>query len=89
MRIDFVNGDTWVGLYFDSKLVEEGHSIEPWQVVRLLAEADRKVEIGAYWDASGDWIDAIGSFPIDLKNVVVYTNGKGEPKTIEEIWKDE
>jgi hypothetical protein len=86
MRVDFVSGDTWVGLYFDCKLVEEGHSIAPWKVVKLLADIGCKVEIGTYWDACGDWLDNIGSFPIDLGEVVAYHNGYGEPKTIKEIW---
>lgn len=87
MRIDFVDGDTWVGLYFDGELVEEGHSISAWQAVKLLAYADRKVEIGERWEASGNWLDTLGHFPVDLKDVVVMVDK--DTKTIGEIWENE
>ena len=87
MRVDLVDGDTWVGLYFDERLVQEDHSIDAWQVIKLLAHADRKIKIGEYWFACNDWLDTKGSFPDDLKDVVVSSNAKS--KTIREIWEHE
>ena len=84
MRVDFVDGDTWVGLYFDCVLVTEGHSISPWEVIQLLAQKDRKVEMGDFWEASGDWLYTVGNFPTRLEDVVVFNCD--DLKTIKEVW---
>lgn len=83
-RVDIVDGDTWIGIYIDEKLVYEDHSIWPWDLVKLLEH--KSVEFGGKHEASCEWIDTIGSFPVDLGDVVtIETNGK----TLKEFWKND
>ena len=63
MKFTYVNGDTWVGLYGDGKLLSEGHSIRIDELADLF-NVDLEVQF-----ADLDWLDSEGSFPEDLKDV--------------------
>lgn len=39
MLIKFVRADDWIGLYVDGDLKEQGHSIDEFEVARILVES--------------------------------------------------
>lgn len=44
MKVDFVNVDDWEGMYIDGRLVQQGHSLEPEDVLRQL-----NIEHDTFW----------------------------------------
>jgi hypothetical protein len=77
MKIDFVDGDTWQGLYLDDTLVLQDHSISLVAVLRLLE--DKVVEFSGRWECSLDWLDSLGHFPEKLEDVMISHMGKDVP----------
>ena len=62
-KITFVLGNDWTGMYIDGVLVEEGHTIPYWAIVRALGfEYDSK-------SVDEEWLEAYGCMPNDLKDV--------------------
>lgn len=63
-QFTYVDGDGWVGLYVDGNLIYEDHDLDALTVFELMG-------IGvARLDADLDWIDKVGHFPLQLKEVV-------------------
>jgi hypothetical protein len=62
-KIDLVYGDDWIGLYLDGKLVEEGHSLEPFHVLDALGIKH------TYHAADIDWLHEEGCLPERLDDV--------------------
>jgi hypothetical protein len=74
--IDIVDGDDWVGLYFNDTLVSQGHSLNIWDVLNLLQ--DEVVECRDYIHADMDWMATIGHLPNNLDDVVRQTEPDDE-----------
>lgn len=71
--ITLIDGDTWIGIYSDDMLIYENHSISPDHLLRLLNHT--KVEYFGRFDASGDWLEAVGNFPRLLCDVQICYRG--------------
>lgn len=82
MRVDFVEGDNWQGLYLDCKLVIQDHSISAWEAITNMEDA--VVERGSYYFCSPEWLESMERLPNRLEDVVL-DNGK----TIRETWDEE
>jgi hypothetical protein len=74
--IDIVDGDDWVGIYFNDTLVSQGHSLNIWDVLNLLQ--DEVVECRDYIHADMDWMATIGHLPNRLDDVVRQTEPDDE-----------
>lgn len=60
--------DDWTGLYVDEVLIEEGHSISNYAVLK--AAIDTEVEsVEEKW-VNHQWIELNGSLPRDMSDVV-------------------
>lgn len=57
------NGDDWVGIYIDGKLVTQGHQINPRELLKQLGYFVESLE------PDYDWLDGEGYLPEDLKDV--------------------
>jgi hypothetical protein len=66
--IDIVDGDDWIGLYFNDKLVSQGHSLNVWDVLKLLQ--DEAIYCRDYIHADMDWMIQTGHLPNHLDDVV-------------------
>lgn len=58
-----IQGDDWVGVYIDGKLITQGHQINSRE---LLRELGYFVE---FFEPDYDWLDGEGSLPDDLQDV--------------------
>ncbi len=63
MKVTFVLGDDWTGLYIDDELVIENHSLSAGQVLKAIG-----VEFNTIV-ADEDWLEEHGSLPDALKDV--------------------
>lgn len=72
-----IDADTWIGIYADDMLIYEGHSISTDHLLQLLNHT--KVEYYGRFEASGDWIDAVGNFPRSLCDVQISYYGVDYP----------
>lgn len=60
----YVDGDDWNGLYEDGKLIWQGHSTHPQELLELVGiDVDFK-------EADGDWLCERGHLPEELEDVV-------------------
>ena len=66
--IDIVDGDSWKGIYFNDKLISQGHDLDLWAVLNLLE--DEVVECREYIIPDMDWLDSVGHLPNSLNDVV-------------------
>lgn len=72
MKITLVNGDEWVGLYIDDKLVIENHSLRPREILQSIKDA---FGIDAYLfqyeelTPDEDWLSERGRLTKKLKDV--------------------
>ena len=66
--IDIVDMDSWKGLYFNDKLVSQGHDLDLWDVLNLLE--DEVVECRDYIIPDMEWMDSVGHLPNSLNDVV-------------------
>jgi hypothetical protein len=64
-EIAYVDGDDWVGLYINRKLVSEGHQITLQEFCELC-----KIKI-KFYEADNEWLGKRGHFPQKLGEVVV------------------
>lgn len=58
-----VQGDDWVGVYVEGKLITEGHSVNAYELLN---------QLGYYVDSvepDFDWLWDIGNLPVYLKDV--------------------
>lgn len=63
MKITFVDGDDWKGLYIDGKLFMEGHELTIYDVLDAI---DVKYK---YIEPDLDWLAHNGSLPEKLSDV--------------------
>lgn len=64
--VTVVYGDDWIGLYLESSLVLEGHSLQIADVVELLiGEPPDRVRVDA------DWMRDVGRLPGSLSEVII------------------
>jgi hypothetical protein len=66
--IDIVDMDSWKGIYFNDKLVSQGHDLDLWDVLNLLE--DEVVECREYITPDMEWMDSVGHLPNRLGDVV-------------------
>ena len=65
MKVTFVSGDDWQGLYIDGELKREGHSLAARDVLELLGvRCD-------YVTADQQWLEESGDLPRRLSDVVL------------------
>lgn len=62
------NGDDWVGVYIDGKLVTQGHRIDPRELLKQLGYFVESPE------PDYEWMDDVSYLPEDLKDVVLEEN---------------
>jgi hypothetical protein len=72
--ITLIDCDTWIGIYADDKLLYEGHSITPNNLLKLLNHT--KIEYFGRYEASLDWLETRGNLPRLLEDVKVSYMGK-------------
>lgn len=63
MKITFVSGGDWQGLYVDGKIVLQNHSLYPIEVLEAL-----KIDFD-YIETDDEWLYKIGRFPDELSKV--------------------
>lgn len=71
MKVTLVHssdGD-WVGMYFDDKLIDQGHSIRVSDVLEHLIKAKKKMTAADEFYAE-DWLHDEGHLPKSLKQVL-------------------
>ncbi|MBS3648733.1 hypothetical protein KEU06_08835 [Pseudaminobacter sp. 19-2017] len=71
MHIIYVNGDDWVGLYANGKLVMEGHEIQPMELLEWLVGSGQTIAKVESVEPDMDWLADRGSFPNDYADVVL------------------
>lgn len=64
MRVTYVYGDDWDGVYIDGELRWEGHSISPMELLELVGIAPKSIT------ADYDWLCEHANLPKLLKDVV-------------------
>lgn len=75
--VDVINVDTWIGIYFNDRLVYEDHSISTRELLKLVD--NRHIELHGYWECSIEWFENVGHFPEQLQDVMFAYNGKATP----------
>ena len=60
MKVSFVHGEDWIGLYVDDRLVMEGHSLKVAAVLNALG-----IEFEDF-DADPEWLGDRGTLPKTL-----------------------
>lgn len=83
MRVDFVECESWEGLYVDGRLAVQDCPIAAWDVLRALEGVS--VEKGTYFygyatfdEEEGQW-----TLPVNLEDVVLYGG-----KTVKQTWEE-
>jgi hypothetical protein len=66
-KMTIVRGDDWEGIYINDKLMREGHSVEPFDAVKLAIEHGVSSVASEYCDL--DWLHAAGNLPDLLSEV--------------------
>ena len=84
IRIDFLDGDDWFGIYVDCECVWQDHQLSPRLMFEFLQEwQGQNTEPAFYYEADANWIDEIGHFPKKLEDCRT-TCSKG--MTLGEFW---
>lgn len=67
--VTFVSGDDgdWIGMYYDGRLVEEGHSIPGYRVAERLINAH--VESVEQFEVDQEWLEAEMNLPPNLGDI--------------------
>lgn len=81
IQISLVKADDWEGLYVSERLVCEDHGIEVEEVMAQVLH--NHVDQFTVYDVSDTWMAMVGSFPIDLREVVLE-----DGRTVQEHWED-
>ena len=68
MKITLAQGDDWVGIYFDEKLVHQNHSISAAQLLRLLKNSLDNIFVDEII-VNEEWLENLGHFPNNLSEV--------------------
>lgn len=63
-----VTGDDWSGLYVDGALVEQGHSLQPFEILAA-AKDHGPVTAVLQFEADYDWLADNGYLPDDIASV--------------------
>lgn len=66
--VSYVNGDGWVGLYVNGQLVEQGHKIDPRNLLEHVANLERFTAESII--PNQQWLDDRGMLPNRLEEVV-------------------
>ena len=64
------NGDGWSGLYVDSKIVDQGHRLNPFELLKV-AKEHGPVTAVLEFEADYDWLEDNGYLPDDFADVKV------------------
>lgn len=61
IKIDYVTGDDWEGLYIDGNLVEENHTISIFDLLETLE--DRKLLTFECTEVNQNYLEDLGNLP--------------------------
>ena len=78
-QIALVEADTWQGLYLNSKLVFQDHTIDVHRLMETVLH--RHIDGFDAYEVDCEWLDTVGNMPENLENVVLISG-----KTIEETY---
>ena len=73
MKVNYVVGEDWQGLYIANKLEVEGHTLSIMEVLdicsfKLDESKDDKFSVAKY-EVNQDWLENRGSFPDDFEEI--------------------
>lgn len=57
----------WEGLYLDNKLVQQGHRIDPYDMLVFWHKTGAILDERESVEVSGDWLEAWGALPATLE----------------------
>jgi hypothetical protein len=63
LEVTIVNGDDWVGLYVNGKIVVQGHSLTPHEILGAVDIIPKEI------NPDMEWLDNIGHLPENLSEV--------------------
>lgn len=67
MKINYVTGDDWQGLYVNGCLIEEGHTIRITDLLEILK--DRKLLTFDYHEIDQNYLEDLGSLPDKFEDI--------------------
>lgn len=67
VKINYVTGDDWQGLYIDGGLVEENHSIRITDLLEILE--DRKLLTFDYHEVDQGYLEDLGNLPDNFDDI--------------------
>lgn len=67
IKINYVTGDDWEGLYIDGELVEENHSIRITDLLEILK--DRRLLTFDYHEVGQDYLEGLGNLPDNFNDL--------------------
>lgn len=63
LKCAIVHGDDWMGFYINGKIVHQGHSMAPFQVLEALGIDYEDI------DPDMEWLEGLDCFPDKLSDV--------------------
>ncbi len=66
-KMIIAESDGWIGIYVNGDLITEDHSIQPHEAVDIAIEYDVTEVEREY--VNQDWMDDLGAFPRNIKDV--------------------
>lgn len=66
-QMTIANGGDWSGIYINSKLIYEGHSIDPFDAASFVVEYN--VECVVSRDVDTEWLEDRGDLPSNIDDV--------------------
>lgn len=67
IKINYVTGDDWQGLYIDGELIEENHSIRITDLLEMLE--DRRLLTFDYHEVDQRYLEDLGNLPDSFDDI--------------------